>query len=113
VDAQVNGYGSHLWGTFRQWVDEGAAFRKGKKASYVVFYKEIEVDDETEGESDSKRRLFARATPVFNADQIDGFGEPTATVPVDETAERGSLHRSDRRNDRSRCKTRLLHSQAG
>ncbi|WP_342760629.1 ArdC family protein [Bradyrhizobium sp. CSA207] len=44
VEAQVNGYGSHLWGTYRQWTEKGASVRKGQKASYVVFYKEIEVD---------------------------------------------------------------------
>jgi antirestriction protein ArdC len=84
VDAQVNGFGSHIWGTYRQWAEKGATVRKGQKASYVVFYKEIEVDADTEDGSDSKRRLFARATPVFNADQIEGFGESTAAVPVDE-----------------------------
>jgi antirestriction protein ArdC len=84
VEAQVNGFGSHLWGTFRQWADKGATVRKGQKASYVVFYKEIEVDADAEGEDDSGRRLFARATPVFNADQIDGFGETIPAVPVEE-----------------------------
>ncbi len=84
VEAQVNGFGSHLWGTFRQWADKGATVRKGQKASYVVFYKEIEVNADADSEDDSKRRLFARATPVFNADQVDCFGEAIPAVPVDE-----------------------------
>jgi len=83
VEAQVNGYGSHVWGTFRQWGAAGATVRKGQKASYVVFYKEIEVVDDEQDENDSKRRLFARATPVFNADQVDGFGNPTLETPVE------------------------------
>ncbi|HEY0329871.1 MAG TPA: zincin-like metallopeptidase domain-containing protein [Rhodopseudomonas sp.] len=83
VEAQVNSYGSHLWGTFRQWQAAGATVRKGQKASYVVFYKEIEVDADDECENDSKRRLFARATPVFNADQVDGFGAPAVETPVE------------------------------
>jgi len=88
VEAQVNGYGSHLWGTFRQWEATGAYVRKGQKASYVVFYKEIEGDSDDGDETDSKRRLFARATPVFNADQVDGFGEPRpAAVEEIDTAE--------------------------
>jgi hypothetical protein len=37
VDAQVNSYGSHLWGTFRQWADKGATVRKGQKASLMSF----------------------------------------------------------------------------
>jgi antirestriction protein ArdC len=76
----VNGYSSHLWGTYRQWADKGATVRKGQKASYVVFYKEIAVDTDDDSENDSKRRLFARATPVFNADQVDGFGDATTEI---------------------------------
>lgn len=84
VDAQVLGYSSHLWGTYRQWAGKGASVRKGQKASYVVFYKEIEVDTDEDAETDAKRRLFARATPVFNADQVDGFGEVPTEVAVEE-----------------------------
>jgi antirestriction protein ArdC len=84
VDAQVNGYGSHLWGTYRQWAERGATVRKGQKASYVVFYKEIEVDTAEGEENDSNRRLIARATPVFNADQVDGFQDVVAVSPVEE-----------------------------
>ncbi|WP_445490592.1 ArdC family protein [Rhodopseudomonas sp. RCAM05734] len=83
VDAQVNGYGSHLWGTYRQWAEKGATVRKGQKASYVVFYKEIEVATGDDSENESNRRLFARATPVFNADQVEGFGEVTPEAPVE------------------------------
>jgi hypothetical protein len=43
---------------------EGSHRPEGQKASYVVFYKEIEVDADAEGESDSRRRLFPRATPL-------------------------------------------------
>lgn len=84
VDAQVNGYGSHLWGTYRQWTEKAAIVRKGQKASYVVFYKELEVASDEDGEEGPQRRLFARATPVFNADQVDGYGEPAAEVAVQE-----------------------------
>ncbi|WP_316169061.1 MULTISPECIES: ArdC family protein [unclassified Bradyrhizobium] len=38
VEAQVNGYGSHLWSTFKE-----VSVRKGQKASYVVFYKQVEA----------------------------------------------------------------------
>ena len=84
VEAQVNGYGSHLWGTYRQWAEKGAVVRKGQKASYVVFYKEIEVDSAEGGEDERKSRLFARATPVFNADQVDGLNEAPVAAPVTE-----------------------------
>jgi antirestriction protein ArdC len=31
IEAQVHGYGSHLWGTYRQWAEKGATVRKGQK----------------------------------------------------------------------------------
>ncbi|MET4232636.1 antirestriction protein ArdC [Bradyrhizobium sp. LA6.10] len=83
VEAQVNGYGSHLWGTYRQWAEKGASVRKGQKASYVVFYKEIEVEPGGDSEDERKSRLFARATPVFNADQVEGL-EQVQVAAVDE-----------------------------
>ncbi len=84
VEAQVNGYSSHLWGTYRQWAEKGATVRKGQKASYVVFYKEIEVASDENNEDERKSRLFARATPVFNADQVDGLGQAPAVAPFEE-----------------------------
>jgi antirestriction protein ArdC len=82
VEAQVNGFGSHLWGTFRQWSEKGATVRKGQKASYVVFYKEIDLEPEASAENEPKRRLFARATAVFNADQVDGHSTPDTGLTV-------------------------------
>lgn len=84
VEAQVNGYGSHLWGTYRQWAEKGATVRKGQKASYVVFYKQVEVASDDEAETDSRTRAYARATPVFNADQVDGLPQDLPSAPVDQ-----------------------------
>lgn len=84
IDAQVNGYSSHEWGTFRQWMAKGATVRKGAKASYVVFYKELDLSEAEQADGEPKRRLIARATPVFNADQVDGLAVETAEVAVAE-----------------------------
>lgn len=75
------GYSSGVWGTYRQWAEAGAQVRKGEKSSYVVFYKELEFaqDDGTDPET----RLFARATPVFAAEQVDGL----PSVPVSDRPE--------------------------
>ncbi|MBH5372266.1 hypothetical protein HZZ16_30020 [Bradyrhizobium sp. CNPSo 4016] len=43
---------------------------------------EVEADENSEDER--KSRLFARATPVFNADQVDGPEEAPIAAPVDE-----------------------------
>lgn len=82
IEAQANGYSSHEWGTFRQWMAKGASVRKGAKASYVVFYKQLDLAESADAEQtqgESKPRLIARATPVFNADQVD--------IPATEAAE--------------------------
>lgn len=79
VTAEVRGFRSPVWGTYRQWAERGAQVRKGQKASMVIFYKEFSVDAD-EPDDDGKRRV-ARASAVFNAEQVDGFELPEA-VPM-------------------------------
>ena len=69
-----------VWATYKQWAQLNAQVRKGEKSSLVVFYKEFDVGptDETD---DGKRRV-ARASWVFNADQIDGYAAPQAPQPL-------------------------------
>ncbi len=80
--AEEFGYGSGVWGTYKQWAEAGAQVRQGEKAAFVVFYKELTVaaDPETD-DAKSATRLFARATPVFAADQVDGFTPATIDAP--------------------------------
>ena len=80
------GYQAGLWGTYNQWVQAGAQVKKGEKASYIVFYKEISVaagsNEKGEGsEDDNGTRLFARATPVFAAEQVEGYAPPALPEP--------------------------------
>ena len=78
--ADASGYSSGTWGTYKQWAEAGAQVKKGEKASYVVFYKEITVA--SDDSDDAETRLFARATPVFAAEQVDGFEAPFIETPV-------------------------------
>jgi antirestriction protein ArdC len=55
--------------------------RKGEKAAFVVFYKELEIADPETGDAETATRLFARATPVFAAEQVDGFMPATVEAP--------------------------------
>ena len=74
-----NGYTSGQWGTYRQWANAGAQVRRDEKSTYIVFYKELHyasVDQTDPSENDAETRLFARATPVFFAEQVDGFEMP-------------------------------------
>ena len=80
--AEEFGYSSGTWGTYKQWSQAGAQVRKGEKAAFVVFYKELEVAAEFEtGDAETATRLFARATPVFAAEQVDGYQVPAIDAP--------------------------------
>jgi antirestriction protein ArdC len=48
--------GSGNWGTYKQWTEAGAQVRKGEKAAFIVFYKELEfaADPET-GDAETER----------------------------------------------------------
>jgi antirestriction protein ArdC len=73
TDVTESSYSSGVWGTYHQWSETGAQVRKGEKAAFVVFCKEPEFAAESEtGDADTIPRLFARATPVFAAEQVDG-----------------------------------------
>lgn len=84
AEAQVAGYQSRTWGTYRQWAASGGQVRRGAEACHVVFYREIEIASADRSGDEPETRLFARATPVFNADQVDGLPSalPAASVPM-------------------------------
>jgi antirestriction protein ArdC len=80
--AEESSYSSGVWGTYRQWSEAGAQVRKGEKAAFVVFYKELEFAAESEtSDAEKITRLFARATPVFAAEQVDGYQPPVIDAP--------------------------------
>jgi len=64
------GYESGEWATFKQWQEAGAQVRKGEKGTLVVFYSELEREDE----DGAKRKIFyAKPSYAFNAAQVDGY----------------------------------------
>jgi antirestriction protein ArdC len=89
ASAQMRGFSTGTWGTYRQWQNRDAQVRKGEKASLIVFYKELDVTRETPetGAIEADTVLFARASWVFNADQVDGF-EPAPLPTPAEPAQR-------------------------
>jgi len=78
--AHERGYQSGYWGTYRQWQEVGAQVVKGEKSSTIVFFKRIEDEPEDDGEQRANR-LFARASRVFNADQVTGWTPPEERHP--------------------------------
>jgi antirestriction protein ArdC len=78
VSTELTGRTSSVWGTYRQWAELGAQVRKGEKASLVIFYKEYESEPNPDDADDTGKRRVARASSVFNADQVDGYAKQDA-----------------------------------
>ena len=76
--AEAYHYDCGFWATYKQWRELDAQVRKGERASLIVFWKELEreVEDEETREPQRKKTLFARASWVFNADQVEGWVPP-------------------------------------
>lgn len=74
AQAYVSGYRSGYWASYKQWQHAGAQVVKGAEGSTIVFFKRIEGEP-SEGDQPSIR-LVARASRVFNADQVAGWDPP-------------------------------------
>ena len=74
AQAYLNGYRSGFWASYKQWQSAGAQVLRGAEGSTIVFFKKIE-GEAADGEEPSVR-LVARASRVFNADQVAGWQPP-------------------------------------
>ena len=93
--ADVLGYSSPFWMTYRQASALGAQVRKGERSTIAVFYKAYgkAVRDETTGDEHLEGRRVLKSFPVFNACQIDGLPPryhpaPIVLPPADEDPDR-------------------------
>jgi len=80
AEAVVSGYDTGWWASYRQWERLGAQVRRGERGSVIVFYNHLNTAP-TEELEDSRFRLVARASRVFNLDQVDGW-QPPGSAPV-------------------------------
>lgn len=80
AEAVMSGYGTGWWASYRQWERLGAQVRRGQRGSVIVFYNHLNTAP-TEELDDSRFRLVARASRVFNLDQVDGW-QPPGAAPV-------------------------------
>jgi antirestriction protein ArdC len=73
--AQMKGYPSGVWGTYKQWQEQGAQVRGGEKSTTVVFWKESDApaSEQESEESERKKRFLLRGYSAFNLSQVDGF----------------------------------------
>lgn len=79
AQAHKHHYQSGHWASYRQWQELGAQVTKGQRGSVIVFFKKLESNEEREDNA-NQPRLFARASYVFNADQVEGWKPPIRTV---------------------------------
>jgi len=75
--ADMLGYASPFWMTYRQAAQLGGQVRKGEKSTIAIFYKAYgkRVEDADTGEQSTEARRVLRSYHVFNVDQIDGLPE--------------------------------------
>lgn len=79
--AEMRGYTSPAWLTFKQATELGGTVRKGEKSSHIVYYKSLsreETDGDT-GEVTTKEIPMLRGYAVFNANQCEGLPAEVVT----------------------------------
>jgi len=86
ASAEINGFSSERWMTFKQAVELGGSVRKGSKCARSVFYGTFEKEaaqtgDVADGDEGRTRIPFAKCNNVFNADQIEGLPEEFYILP--------------------------------
>lgn len=89
VTAQLCGYTSPYWVTFKQAKERGGSVRKGEKGTQVVLWKPVKREGENErGETENSSYMLLRYFTVFNLDQCDGIEiAPTEPLPEHEPIE--------------------------
>lgn len=83
------GYHTPMWATYKQWAQLGAQVRKGEKSALVVFYKDYDVEPDTDNPDDDGKRRVAKASYAFNVAQVDGYqieDVPPQSNPVERIA---------------------------
>ena len=86
VSAANRGYSTGTWATYKQWAARGAQVKRGEKGTVVAFYKQWDAEVEKNGQTEKQKRFMARASYVFNADQVDGWTAPEAPVVTNPVA---------------------------
>ena len=77
LSAQINGYSSPWWGTYKQIEARGGQVRKGEKSTLVIFWKRLEKEEvRDDGSIKNNSFMMLRYFNVFNASQCDELEVP-------------------------------------
>lgn len=85
AEAHERHYPEAKWATYRQFAELGLQVRKGSRSAIGVFWKPfdaqkgdaVESHDAPRDADDSRTRWIARAFPLFNIAQTEGYEAPT------------------------------------
>lgn len=82
--ADIKGFTSPFWMTYRQATELGGQVRKGERSTIAVFYKAYgkSTKDESTGEETREARRVLKSYPVFNASQIDALPDRFHPAPA-------------------------------
>ena len=85
--AEENGWRSSLFATYRQWQQMGGHVRRGEHGTRIVFWNVVKraATDNESGESEERRRFFARGYTVFALEQCGGESLDQFRPPVPES----------------------------
>lgn len=81
AEAVMSGYGTGWWASYRQWERLGAQVRRGEHGTVIVFYNRLNTAPTDELDESDRFRLVARASRVFNLDQVEGW-KPSGPAEV-------------------------------
>ena len=82
AEAYNRGFATGWWATYRQWREAGGQVKKEERASTIVFFKRLDEGQEKDNDDETSRpRLVARASRVFNAEQVEGWEVPVGIFP--------------------------------
>lgn len=79
------GFGSPVWGTYKQWADLGAQVKKGSTSTVGVFWKILKKEEKgADGSSEEVKIPFLRHFNLFNLEQVDVPADSLAAKRVKE-----------------------------
>src|SRR5258708_22068996 len=74
VETLRSSFGCGQWATYRQWLKLGAQVRKGERGSLIVFYKELDPEQQEGDQENPPPRLMARCGMGVKARQVEVWG---------------------------------------
>lgn len=81
LEAEVCGYSSNVWTTYKQAEAMGGSVKQGERGTVVIFFKMLKVEDKKKNDGSLKAIPLMRHFYVFNIDQTEGCTLPVGIQP--------------------------------